>query len=399
MQRFNDINPSRWRFGNPQAPACMQAAKRHEHSGGTTSGFFQDLNAVIGQGYNDAIMRFGREQRPGSSSFMDILSSEIALALYASTFWRSFRNVIAIDPELMTLLEHTSADDLPLSAIRFPFPFFHVAFPAGNGMSLPGPRNEIDGVYVDTRMEGKLQLCITCRRLDRTPTKRNYPRVIERTFGLAGDMEAHETVGGFVRRMTEEKVAGLLASHDTWTRLAEEMNQSEAGHAGGRHFTTVAPENDAKRADDAEEGLPSALTALGMVMSVLSYLSTDHGTTAPVATDYSPAPPQRLAQKLRVGTEKQRRLAREEAFRLGIIPIQVVGRGILSDEERGALTDREVRPHWRRGHIRRVWMEGKRERYEVRWIRPVIVNRHKGDPVGMHIHTIVPAPSVDTGST
>lgn len=398
MQRFNDINPSRWRFANPQVSASMRAAKNHDHSRGTASGFFQDLNAVIGQGYSDAVMRFDREQRPDGSAFMNILSSEMTLALYASTFWRSFRNVIAIDPELMTLLEQTSADDLPLSAIRFPFPFFHVAFPAGNGMSLPGPDNEIDGVYVDTRMEGKLQLCITCRRLDRTPNKRNYPRVIERTFALAGDIGTDETVGGFVRRMTEEKVAGLLASHETWTRLADEMNDSEKGHADGRHFTTVAPNNNAKRADDAEKGLPFALKALGMVMSVLSYLSTDHGTAAPIATDYSPAPPQRLAQKLRSGTEKQRRLAREEALRLGVIPIQVVGRGILSDEERGALTDREVCPHWRRGHIRRVWMEGKRERYEVRWIRPVIVNRHKGEPVGIHVHTIAPAPSADPTS-
>lgn len=394
MQRFNDINPSRWRFGNPQAPASMQVAKRHDHAGGTESGFFEDINAVVGEGYNDAIMRFGREQRPDGSVAMNIVSSEMSLALYASTFWRSFRNVIAIDPDLMTLLEQTSADDLPLAAIRFPFPFFHVAFPPDNGMSLPGPHNEIDGVYVDTRMEGMLQLCITCRRLDRTPNKRNYPRVIERTFGLAGEMKPDETVGGFVRRMIEEKVAGLLASHDVWNGIADAMNDSDAGHAGGRHFTSVATENNAHRADDAEEGLPSALKALGMVMSVLSYLSTDHGTV----TDYSPAPPQRLAQKLRNGTEKQRRQAREDAFRLGIIPIQVVGRGILSDEERGLLTDREVRPHWRRGHIRRVWMDGGRERYEVRWIRPVIVNRHKGEPVGMHIHTVVPAPGGDSGS-
>lgn len=123
-------------------------------------------------------------------------------------------------------------------------------------------------------------------------------------------------------------------------------------------------------------------------MNVLSYLSTDHG----VATDFSPAPPHRIAQKLHNGTPRQRKIAREEATRLGIIPIQVVGRGILTEDERAAISDKTVRPHWRRGHIRRVWMECGREHYEVRWIRPVIVNSHLGPPIGTHIHTIASLP-------
>lgn len=395
MQRFNDINPTRWRLGNPQAATALTVAKRHDHAAGMSEGLFRELNEAVGEAYNAGIMRFGRDDRPDGSAALNVLSNELTLALYASTFWRSHRNVIAIDPDLMTLLGQTNAEDLSLSEIRYPFPFFHVAFPPGSGLSLPGPANEIDGVYVDTRLDGLLQLCITSRRLDRKPTRRNYPRVIERTFSISGRFDDDETVGSFVRRITEEKVADLLASHEVWTGIAEAMNRGDAGHAQGRHFTSVAGDNNARRADDAEEGMPSALSALSITMSVLSYLSTDHG----VSHDHAPAPPARLAQRLAKGTEKQRRQAREEAFRLGIIPIQVVGRGLLTDEERGALTDREVRPHWRRGHIRRVWMDGGRDRYEVRWIRPVIVNRHKGEPEGTHIHTIARPLPTGSGST
>ncbi len=385
MHRFNDLNPSRWRRDNPQAKGCLAVASRYTHSGGPSGAFFEEMNEAIMHGYNRAIMRFSREERPDSSAFMNIANSEMTLALYASAFWRSFRNVIAVDPELITLLEQTNADDLPLSVIRYPFPLFFVAFPPENGLSLPGPENEVDGVYVDTRMEGYLQLCITCRRTDRILSKRNYPRVVERTFAVANSVLEAETVGGFVKRAVDEKIEELIASSDTWNDVANEIQQGEFGAAAKEAVVTVAPENNLRRIDDVEEGLPSALKALGLVMNVLSYLSTDHGT----ATDYSPQPPLRLAQKLHSGTDRQRKAAREDAARLGIIPIHVVGRGILTDEERKALTDRTVRPHWRRGHIRRVWMDGGRERYEVRWIRPVIVNRHVGEPEGTHVHTIV----------
>lgn len=363
----------------------MAVASRYSHANGPSGAFFEEMNEAIMHGYNRAIMRFGREQRPDGSAFLNIANSEMTLALYASAFWRSFRNVIAVDPELITLLEQTSADDLPLSVIRYPFPLFFVAFPAANGMSLPGPENEVDGVYVDTRMERHLQLCITCRRTDRTLSKRNYPQVIERTFAITNPILEGETVGGFVKRAVDEKIESLLASHDTWNGIAHEIQHGEFGADVAGSVVTVTPQNNLRRIDDAEAGLPSALKALGLVMNVLSYLSTDHG----IVTDFSPQPPLRLAQKLHSGTDRQRKTAREDAARLGVIPIQVVGRGILTDEERKTLTDRTVRPHWRRGHIRRVWMDGGRERYEIRWIRPVIVNRHVGEPEGTHIHTIV----------
>jgi hypothetical protein len=185
MQRFNDLSPLRWRRDNPQARDCVAVARRHDHATGPSGAYFQELTDAVGQGYNSAINRLGREQRPDGSAFMNIFHSEMHLALYAATFWASFRNVIAVDPELVTLLEHTNADDLPLSAIRYPFPFFYIAFPPGSGLSLPGPENEVDGIYIDTRMDGHLQVCMTCRHTDRVPSKRNYPRVIERTFAIA----------------------------------------------------------------------------------------------------------------------------------------------------------------------------------------------------------------------
>jgi hypothetical protein len=385
MQRFDDLNPARWRKNNPQAKGSMAVANRHNHVNGPSGAFFEDMNQAIMEGYNRSIMRLGREQRPDGSMFMNIANSEMTLALYASAFWRSFRNVIAVDPELVMLLEHTNADELPLDAIRYPFPLFYVAFPNANGLSLPGPDNEVDGVYIDTRMEGHLQLCITCRRTDKTLSKRNYPMVVERTFAISNPVLEGETLGGFVKRAIEEKIDDLIASSDVWNGLSEELRSGEFGRGAAKSVVTVAPKNNLGRIEDAEAGLPSALKALGLAMNVLSYLSTDHGRV----NDFSPQPPQRLAKTLHNGTERQKRAAREEAGRLGILPIYVIGRGVLTDEERTALTDRTVKPHWRRGHIRRVWMDGGRERYEVRWIRPVIVNRHIGEPEGTHIHTIV----------
>lgn len=49
------------------------------------------------------------------------------------------------------------------------------------------------------------------------------------------------------------------------------------------------------------------------------------------------------------------------------------------------LSNRPLRPHICRGHIRRVQIGAGRERIEVRWIRPVIVNDYEGEPVGVHV--------------
>lgn len=145
---------------------------------------------------------------------------------------------------------------------------------------------------------------------------------------------------GSLEEQIEEKAADLLASHDKWKEVADNLQSDEFGDEAAGAVSVVAPENNLRRADDAEDGLPSALKAFALAMNVLSYLSTDHG----VATDFSPAPPQRIAQKLHNGTPRQRKIAREEATRLGIIPVQVVGRGILTEDERAAISDKTVRP-------------------------------------------------------
>lgn len=367
----------------------MRAAKDEEVDHAFSASFLQEVQNAVGEAYNDGAGRLPREQRPDGSAFMDVLNSEMHLGIYSAAFWRKHRNVIAIDPALVTLLEHTDAEDLPLSAVRHPFPFFYVAFPARNGMALPGPANELDGAYVDTRHDGVLQLLLVSRRLDRQPSRRTYPRVVEHVVGFSGEPCTAETVGGFVSRVTEEKLDSLRRQHGVWAGIVEQANASEIGRPAGRLFSEVAEQNNVARAATAEEVLPLTLKAVSLLMNVLCYLSTEHVQ----ASDWSPRPPLKLQQRLNRGTGKQRRQAREDALRLAILPIRVVGRDVLTDAERAILSDRTVRPHWRRGHIRRVQVGAGRERTEVRWIRPLVVNSHKGDPVGVHVHILEPAGS------
>lgn len=387
--RFADVHPLRWRRTRPFAAALLRTAADHRMGEFMSAQFMQSGMNDMMQAYNPAIMRLPFEKRPDNP--MDVMTREMSIAMFASAFWTGNRNVVAMDPSVLELLEHTDADNVPMAAILWTHPFVHVALPAGNGIVLPGAPNELDGAYVDTRMEGHIQIVLTTRRTDVDTRRATWPLSTEPYFSFTEKTVEGETVGQFVARCVEERVAGLLSDeHEEARRKAvDEINADpDHGHAAGRHYESVAQRNNARRADEVEAAAPAAARALSLVVNLMCYLSTE----PELKRDYSPPLPKALAQKAN-GTPRQRQVAKEEMVRLGILPIMVAGRGSVPEpaEEAGLPTGRTTAAHWRRGHYNTYWTGPGRTIPRIHWIKPRIVNEKRGTPTGVHVHPVVPA--------
>lgn len=385
--RFEDVHPTRWRRTRAFAGAVTRALAADDPSKGYTEDGVQESFQEMMEAYNPAISKIPREKRPENP--MDVMTPELTIALYAGSFWAGNRNIVAMDPSVLALLRHTDADDVPMQAVHWTHPFVYVALPQGAGISLPGAPNEVDGAYVDMRLDGHIQIAITTRRTDVETRRQTWPLSVEPYYTFRAELQAGETVGALVARCVADRAAELRdrESSKQIEAAVKEANESENGHSAGRYFESVSKENNARRADNVEAGAAAAAEALSLIVNLMCYLSTEPETKR----DYSPRPPRTLLDKVANGTERQKRVAREEMFRLGILPILVAGRG---SEPEGAVTGSattgaEMPSHWRRGHYNTYWTGAGRTVPRIRWIRPQVVNGHKGSPQGAHFHPVV----------
>jgi hypothetical protein len=386
--RFTDVHPLRWRRSRPFSGALLRTAANHEMGKHMSAQFMQAGVMDIMPSYNPAIMKLPVEKRPENP--LTLMNKELTVAMYATAFWSGNRNVVAMDPALLELLQHTDADNVPMDAIRWTHPFIYIALPPGNGISLPGDDNEFDGAYVDSRLEGHLQIALTTRRTDVETRRQTWPVSTEPYFTFSEKLIEGETVGEFVSRCVENRVADLLSDRHEQERqqaIATANADPEIGHASGRHYESVAQRNNAIRADDVEKGAPAAARALALVVNLMCYLSTE----PPLAHDYSPQPPRALAQRAASGTDRQKRLAREEMARLSILPIKVAGRGSqpTAAEDGTVPTGRTTASHWRKGYYNKYWTGVGRKILRLVWIAPQIINGHLGAPRGIHMHPVI----------
>ncbi|WP_298842016.1 hypothetical protein [uncultured Salinicola sp.] len=385
--RFEDVHPVRWKQTKPYAKDVISARKHADPRGGVTQSEFQQMFQSIMMRYNPAIMRLPRDDRPETP--MDFLTPELSLSTYASSFWNGNRNVVAMDPALLDLLRETDAGDVPMDMVRWTHPLLYIALPEGNGISLPGDPNEVDGAYVDMRISGIMQIAITTRRTDVQPRRTTWPMTPEPVYFYGAEMEADETVAGFTQRCVEARVAELLAHAESGNlrKAAEEINaHPEHGNAAGRHVVSVGERNNAIRADRHEEGAEAGAKALGLIVNLMCYLSTE----PELDVDYSPRPPAKLAQKASTGSQRDRRNARAEMHRIGVLPIVVAGRkeAVEAKERSEGEAGEGTASHWRRGHYHLYWTGPGRTVPRLNWVRPVIVRADKGRPEGSHHHPV-----------
>jgi hypothetical protein len=274
------------------------------------------------------------------------------------------RHIFDFPSALAEAFRRTDVDDIPLSAVHFPYDSFYLHFgPQRDLETAPGWHP--DGAYVsvigDPNVKLVVNLCLTSIPADPSMAlawdaypEPVYIQAISSELMGTGIAEAAD-------RVLAEKMATLRkqAGSSDKTLEAAAADLKEAG---------LIPEDlklkdaSAHNASSELERLPNLHAAwkemLRLVINGIAYLS---GYGDDVSTDWPAKAPADLLKQQGEGTPKQRQRANSKLAALGYTPVHICGKRFAEQ--------RESSSSHREGEKRPVWVRGS-------WVRQAYGPRH-----------------------
>lgn len=363
---YEIFHPIRWPRAQRDWNRLYREGVRQNIGTGITMDGMQRLSGELVQAYNDAISAMPFKRRPDASS--GAAMQEMNIASRVLEFWDGNRNIFVMSDDLFEQLSNTSAGDVPFEDITWPAKYFFVAFPQGNGLSLWGPPNEVDGVYVDVRHANSVIFAVLGRPLPEAPRKGTWPTVRDLYTSYVVDEIGGMSVAEVVSKGLRENIKNLDGN---LSGAEVERLQSELRENFDVEVIYAASELRDGREKALLNNFAVGAESVSCAVSLCCYLSSGGDSEERWPDTHS-----NLVRESVEGTPRERKNARSELTRLGILPFRYV-RGVPID--RSAITSgRSVSVHWRRGHFRSVPMGEGRVRREIRWIKPVLVNAKTG---------------------
>lgn len=316
-----------------------------------------------------------------------MLTEEGSLAFHVGCFTAHGRNIFALAPNLVEVLERTDLSAIQAGDIKLPFAGFYMSFGDSLDAFLPGPPNRIDGAYVSLLDPGRLQIVLTSRRLDvRDGSTKHWPFSRDLYYYVPCDISDEG------RTFSEI----LDAAVGTEIRIAPELTEpdpdffAEFGNAKQVVVRDVRHLSQAEAAEFNREGLPAVRRALSLVVNGLCYLNTEPQELPEVYPSDAPAD---LVEISRTGKPSRRSQARAQLLEGGFSAIRIVGGDVPDPRQPLVVGDGSVRPHWRRGHWRRQpYGQGLASIRLIR-IPPTLVRPDLGEPTVGHLYQIDARPT------
>lgn len=354
-------------------------------------------NAVMSsvqEQYTRAIERLPRDARPAD---MRILNKELSLALYASRWYPTGKNVIEMAPDLVEALDHTTLGDVKVSDIRVPHLFFWVSLHNADCGGLPGSDNRIDGAYVDATALGRmrsLQITLTTRRADINPaSSADWPAKTEPYFYVPCDLAVDDTrtfeqVLDQSIRQGEIKMSEEFAHDLPMPSLADTIEGADILEVDGREMTVrwdatsrltrvvdITRVNDLAEIERNRQAMPNVRRALSLVVNLLAYMSLAPSDIES-HFEWPGDAPEELLDRARNGKSSgARHRAEEELAGLKFSRIKVVGlkhKPPSVGTEPGDGAELQF-SHWRIGHFRTQVYGPKNSLRKLIWVQPVRV--------------------------
>lgn len=319
-----------------------------------------------------------------------MLTQEGSLASHVGCFTAHGRNIFALAPNLVEVLDRTDLSAVQAGDIKLPFSGFYMSFGNSLDASLPGPPNRIDGAYVSLLDPGRLQIVLTSRRLDvRDDSSRHWPFSRDLYYYVPCDISDE--------RRTFSEI--LEAAVGTEIRITPEITEpdpdfvAELGNSRQVLVRDVRHLSQAEAAEFNREGLPAVRRALGLVVNGLCYLNAEPQELPEVYP--SDAPPD-LVEISRTGKPSRRSGARAQLLERGFSAIRIVGGDIPDPRQSLSAGDGSVRPHWRRGHWRRQPYGPGLASVRLIRIPPTLVRADLGEPTVGHLYQVDARPVDET---
>lgn len=262
--------------------------------------------------------------------------------------WRnSGRNIFHFTKELLELFEHTTVNEVPLDIIEFPFKSFFISFADLDrqfAIDTDGNDYFLDGIFIIKNFAKENQIDMFFTGLTKNSTL-SKDWLWGKYASLAGDWY----------RINYTKENNTLKTTPFIPKFLPKTSSKEAIEATQMFFNNMG----------------------NIVFNALCYLSSKQEIPK---TEYPTDTPQHLIDKLKTSkTKHQKEITQAELKRKGYTKVNFVGQSYVHSNVSTSDTGKSVATHWRRGFWRNQAHGQERKEHTLKWIKPTIVNKGKGD--------------------
>lgn len=374
LQRYH---PERYRQSRPFAKRVASLYRNLVGENPPNHQLIEQYSNTIFNSYNTEISKYPVEQRPSDTRY---LMREPSLATYYGAYNAFGRNCFHLMDSIVQEFLNTEVDEVPLSAVNFPYEVLYISFGALSNLVLYNSF-VVDGAYVIAHKGFPLQIALTTvNKPEPIIGKKSWAFVPDRYYYLALKTENPEACFG---DLIEEAVKNELEAQKDIGKIPDSGIYEVEGKRIG--ITNKRPESS--KLDQAEivSGEKVFRESLRLVVNALCYFSQ---YPEGIEEIWPPSAPTALIEKIeKPKSPKQAQKAKSQLVSMGYSKIKFCGRALSRELPSGRLGG-ELSTHWRRGHWR-LQPHGKSgSKRKLVWIRPTIVRKDKGEPEYGHIYSV-----------
>ncbi|GGB53632.1 hypothetical protein GCM10011607_12760 [Shewanella inventionis] len=345
--KANSYHPMWYQRNRPYAKFSKQTVISH----GFTGSAINEIQGRIGREWNTAldVKRVDKDDVT-----LDIMP-EISLAFYYGAFAANGYNLFSFTNTLGEMLANTSAADIPISALKSPYPVYFIQF----HKPIYWGKLEITGAYViDEEAIPVLQVCLVIKPISETAHWLSSPSGY---FYLPLSRDSEESLGNLIDKTIDAEIV------NKWKHATNSMPILDV------NVKDIRGQRAKRETMDLSSAKVSIKEAMGYVANCLCYLSTHDTFENELPTD---APPALLEKLATAKTDKQRHKIQSQLKSMGYLPVTYVR--IKADDVNERMEIRDSvdagrRLHWRRGHWRNQRKGKSLSETHIIWIKPTLV--------------------------
>lgn len=372
-------HPERYRHSRPYIKQLVNYFRSHVSDGMPSLEQLNEVARLIMKKYNEDVSELPFEKRPADTR---LISKEINYAIHYAVFAVHGRNIFHFEPEMIEQFRQTDIDEVPVSALSFPYKSFYMSFGKQTDLDLWGEGNFVDGAYISVLPGVRLQIILSTIRHDVDYRDRtNWITNPDRYYYLPLTLDRSDvSVATVVAKALEEEIQSRDRS--------DLPDQSGVYEIDGRSIEVRDNKHHSSKLEAAEirEGFDVFKEALRLVINGLCYITSYMDNTEERWPDDTP---KELLERLNKATNKSsRQKALAELLSRGYSKVKFCGKHTASDRITVVPTGRELTAHWRRGHWRNQACGPELKERKLIWIMPVLVRQDKGWPEQGRIYSV-----------
>ncbi|MCL1689482.1 hypothetical protein CMT57_06000 [Elizabethkingia anophelis] len=278
------------------------------------------------------------------------------------------RNIFHFSENITELLKQTDVLDIDISLINLPYSGFYIDLSCAKIPFEEGGLEIIEGAFIRDEHDGE-----------------GYERAINIDFVCKEYIEKYWNINKDLCWDSERGFHSILLFLDRKDNL---KTVEDAINFDKRGFVSTPMFDD--RDEDTKKRLYSIHKqfvdrTINFIINCLLYLTTKE---VDIDEKYPIDLPFHLKSKLdKATTKRKKEIVHSEILHNGFTKISYIGYRLRSSNTLFNL-EKEVAPHWRRGHWRNQKFGENLNDSKLIWIMPTIVNKERGEPQKGHIYKI-----------